>query len=685
MTNSVVSPRENLEKIFHTLSGDNAFLLLSFKVSGVVTDLSSLHAFSALDTLLFDGESSRLHRALISGDKDLGVHSVGGFAQLDSNFGEYHVVIEGCAHQLKANLKKIKECMKEALELDLSGLEDPQKKLSPSELKRCTSAVKFHQANQRINISSTVQGWIDDYKLTNNLDNFWGNVNNWEASLPGRMDEIHTSLTRDLDPQIAGPRNLFTLLYTACSPEESALKQMTLASARDRATKTLGDPNHRRDLVKHGLEGPAAFSKFQDTFANITCKAPYKPFASQKGVWAHVSSPMYQLVKVAIRPRQYARMERLGDNVELGYLVDVMRSAFVETTDTLVQEGIRGAFSPEMAVVASYTAGKSHAFRKWVDTYASQLSKENQEALIKTYTKRKNFYQKKWNSANMSRRMNSDALVSDYIAQKCSDNYFMNENGFSDSFDMCEKLALRFNIQDAIDKWNEYWGDTTQLVSQSSPSVCKFDKPGVRRVEMTKPRLLTKKQSTQNGFQVIRANPNMELNQSIVTIARPGTMTTSTLDYWTVRPLAQIILYASLGSRLYKLREEKGMFYNASGAFSIDASAQCNGYDMIQAKVNPGVEKEMASVLQMWSKKEMMVPITEAELIMAKRILINKWRTMNTERSITANWAAHSNCFTNFTEAPQTIIGSLHNATAAEVTAYIKSDPSTFSVSFACK
>lgn len=656
---------------FHTLSSGSAFKLVSFKMKGVREDKHSIRAFKALDTLLFDGEESRLHKSLIT-NSEFGVQSVGGFAQLDKDFGEYHIVVQG------------EECIKDHTdEIKASIHNELRVSIRPKEMDRCVNAVNFHNATDQINVESLVSSWIDDFKITEDLGNFWSmGDDGWKKSLVTRIEEIKSML----EPHAEQP--VYTMTYTACTPVQCAERQRELSANRVKFTNLLNNEQHRRPSSSK-LEPPNELNYFRSTFKNVTCPIPPLPCMTTEGNWQYVSDPEFKLVKAGIRPRQQYQMHQRGDNIRMALLADVISETFPQ--EKFMQMGVRGAFSPSLGVVTSYSAGKCAAFKEWVDTYASQITRDRQELIIRKFQERQNFFNAKWNTENRERRMDPNLHIADYLEQHCSDNYFVQENGFENVFDMYEKETNTFNVCQAIDTWNEYWGDTVQLVTQSEPSACDFEVLEPSKVNIVCPRTW---KSTHTGCDthMIQVNDDMELNQAIVTLARKASLNKSSLEYWSTQQIAQTILFSSLGSRLYKLREEKGLFYSAYGAFSVGASHKCNGYDMIQAKVDPGKEFEMVDVLRKWVKDRrigFIKPIDtndeEGELLMAKRITVNRWRTMNTESSLMSNWASHSDYFKSFVEAPNTVIDALQKVTVDDVNKYIETHSDDFSVSVVAK
>jgi hypothetical protein len=110
--------------------------------------------------------------------------------------------------------------------------------------------------------------------------------------------------------------------------------------------------------------------------------------------------------------------------------------------------------------------------------------------------------------------------------------------------------------------------------------------------------------------------------QAAVVIARAGLGKGASLDphFTARRAVLGFICYGSLGSRLYRLREEKGLFYSASGAFNAGAPrAGSGGFDYIATQVEPRAVVRTLEELQAFCENMRDNPrITAAELMAAR-------------------------------------------------------------------
>jgi len=114
---------------------------------------------------------------------------------------------------------------------------------------------------------------------------------------------------------------------------------------------------------------------------------------------------------------------------------------------------------------------------------------------------------------------------------------------------------------------------------------------------------------------------DMLRDQVTLLLARPSKMTLYNDDYLPLSIL-NIILFYSLGSRLYKIREEQGLFYSLFGGFALDATS-FSSFDYICTQLNPenvdSAHKEIIQALHNVKDNG----ITESELADAKQIYLN--------------------------------------------------------------
>lgn len=120
----------------------------------------------------------------------------------------------------------------------------------------------------------------------------------------------------------------------------------------------------------------------------------------------------------------------------------------------------------------------------------------------------------------------------------------------------------------------------------------------------------------------------LNMDQPFTTImwARLGVHRRSETVYHTYDKLLSIVAFHSLGSRLFKLREECGLFYTASGSFGAYADNDNVGLDYVLVETSKYDENTSERVLALlspayWTEN----PITQKELVWARTLLLNAY------------------------------------------------------------
>jgi predicted Zn-dependent peptidase len=485
----------SFQKVFHTLSENESFMLFSFPLTGMKHDVHTKKAFSAIDTILFDGQGSRLYKMLIT-NSDLGVTSIGGFAQLDKDFSEYHIVIQG-TKQIQQNEQVIKDTVMHAF----------LRPVSDAEIQTCSNIISFGAANARTNIGSLISAWIDDYNLTKDANTYWNSSNEWIKTTKKRMLEIQQTYANN---------HTWSVSYHCCSKEEAVKIKSSMEESHTKYSTRLKDRDHKRETA---LEMPVAINAFRDWSRSLNCDLPDPPVQSIQGSWTHFASPDFQLIKVAVRPLQRAQLHTTIDGNVLSYLSDIIGEVFPQEQFKL--DGLRGAFSGSLAVVATYARNADQrcgAFAAWVDRYASPISVEDQEKIGAYYENHKDKFLTKWKEANASRKINAEAKVFEYVRQNCSDEYYVKD--FKDTFTQVDHTIQNFRIEGALSKWNDYWADTQQIMTHHEETECDIStETELPDIQHSEPQTVVRKIHKTLD---LKANPDVPLNQSIVTIARKG-------------------------------------------------------------------------------------------------------------------------------------------------------------------
>jgi zinc protease len=114
----------------------------------------------------------------------------------------------------------------------------------------------------------------------------------------------------------------------------------------------------------------------------------------------------------------------------------------------------------------------------------------------------------------------------------------------------------------------------------------------------------------------------MHRDQVFLIMGQPSTVTLKDSDYLPLHMLNLIAFYA-LGSRLYALREQTGLFYNASGGMASGATDE-PGHDSVYAIVNPNTLDQAEEGIREMFASLARNGVTEEEMHAAQQMTLKK-------------------------------------------------------------
>ena len=114
----------------------------------------------------------------------------------------------------------------------------------------------------------------------------------------------------------------------------------------------------------------------------------------------------------------------------------------------------------------------------------------------------------------------------------------------------------------------------------------------------------------------------MHRDQVFFIMGQPSTVTMHDVDYLPIRMLNLIAFY-SLGSRLYMLREQTGLFYSASGAMASGATDE-PGHDSVYAILNPSTLDQAEQFIRAMFVELAEHGVTEEEMHAAQQMMLKK-------------------------------------------------------------
>ena len=676
---------------FHTISEDEAFLLLSVPVKGMNMDSPNAHsALKAVGFILYGTSESRLNKVLMhTNATDYHVLSVSGYHTMNSDFGEFHLCFQGKAEMAgKAEAIKNQVCC-----TFMRGLEQIERTNG-------FEAVDYAIKSERTDLESCTNAWIANYSNTGDLSTYWEQGKTVDdATYRERFDK---ELTERFEELKAGfDESCWSTVYRTATPKEMVRMKAKNAEKEARFVQSMDSGENLRTTNKEGTSG--TFDCIIETHADIFCSKDRAPSLVQQQTWDSVADTHYQLVHVAVSPRQRVAMKQGSDRYVCGLVSQIRNERWPQTS--YLAQGVHGFSAPTIAVVSSNET-KPAVFEKWVSRYASDMHDDEAAELAAYYEEHKERLQASWRQNIASAHRDPLARTIESVRRHLSDNYYL-RNGCKDKFDEMKQEVEGFEPANATATWNEYWGKTAQMTASNAQSKASLpdtaDHPAfafkaprevpdlatavaqnrnVKQIEV-----LCKKDGGYDRSTIYQERIQLheaDMAQVTLSLARRGTMTRSDPDYKTIRPIAETILFHSLGSRLFSLRESSGLFYSASGAFSPQATTQHKGTDYILLQVNADQASDALHRVLNFVDEEFARPVEEAELNAAKRLLCQRLNLATTESNIVSTWvSARKYDEPDFTVAPGVLIDKIQEVTTDDVNKFmlrVSAEPYNFSV-----
>lgn len=114
----------------------------------------------------------------------------------------------------------------------------------------------------------------------------------------------------------------------------------------------------------------------------------------------------------------------------------------------------------------------------------------------------------------------------------------------------------------------------------------------------------------------------MQRDQAVLLMGQPSAVTLFDPNYEVIKILNLVAFY-SLGSRLYQLREQTGLFYSASGGFAAGATLE-PGHDSVFAILNPSTLDESESRIRLMIDELAEHGVREDELAAAQQMFLKQ-------------------------------------------------------------
>ena len=581
---------------FHTMGQTAANLVFGYRHAGGTWGKSA----ELLSKIWCGDKNSRLYDSLVISPQhaaDIGhVSDISCFTDLDYNTGETYFILSG-DRQISKHIDEWREILQNSIL--------PQ--LSPREKKIGTNWLLHKEQLTSTNLSDTTEEWIESHHLSRDFDVVFNlDVKQIVAEANSRINSEF--MTKP-----------FGWAYVAYPDAEAEAVHHQMSQEHQKFDSVLNDDEHTRKMP---LEEPHALEMFEYAYqdVNIAENTPTIDLFGA-GMWNCLTSPNFRTkTDIAIFPKEHKAIQLSTDGIQMAQLADLMHEA--HDTAKFEENGVFGRSSSLLMAVSAPSAAKSTEF---VEQFGLAISEDDSDKIRAYYRRHKARLAMENEMMVKNAQMDPMTIGTDIVEAHCSDSHYYDLEKWAS-----ERKA--FDVDKAISVYNKYWTNSVYFVKSSSDG--DFSKhPAETDIDVKPTRYPAPRRVSRAVETIHKSVGNVPLQNPIVFLGRPGDMTREDPRYDTVRAVTEIIMFASLGSRLFvHMRERDGDVYNCSGFYGRGATKKHCGYDGVVLKISPGHEDEAAKKAKRYLSEYR--PVTSSELLAAKTMLVYNWKKTTAEKNV---------------------------------------------------
>lgn len=523
---------------------------------------------SAIESLLGKGHSSRLYKLLVE-DKKV-ASSVYIKASKFVNAGIFFIVVEPI-------LGKIDKC-RSLIQKELSRI--THEGFTDDELERMAKGKIRSFVQKMQHQSDFVYRWIKSFFTTGNEFDIFERINRYNSITSAQLQEF---IKTHLDPFLMNQIEILPL------PESRKdIKQ---------AAKELSDSLDQEILKRHQRTRPledlkAVYECSEPVPLDFSFPKPDREFTlpngltvllKQKNIWPIVT------LKCQFKDASFF------SNTKEGALIDLMMDMLIEGSDGYTKKqnvdifeikGVGYGFGQGGGKISLLSEDIEQVFEHFL--HVLQHPTFPKEALDRLKAITINSYERAKDSAAS-------------VGSRALRNQLYNGTPYAWTFDEAIELVEGVTTDDLVKLHKKY-------VTPSSMVMAVVGNFEPEQMEQKIRDLFG--QWTGSAYQQVTWTPGqfeprreedifMVRDQVVLMMGQPSPLTIYDQDVVPLRML-NFITFHSLGSRIYQLREESGMFYSASGGFAINA-ARHHGFDYLSSSLSlenlEAAEKQMCQMI----------------------------------------------------------------------------------------
>ncbi|QQR49434.1 insulinase family protein [bacterium] len=539
--------------------------------------------------LLGGGEGSRLHRSLV--DEHKVASSIGVYAEKYMEEGVFVILLEPVNGKREDCLRIVREELKKAVD---HGFNDKE-----LEHVTKTQAKRFFQRMQQF--KNFTYEWLTSFFATGDELAVFKRVNKF-VDIESR--DVQDFIAQHLDP------NLVNQIEVIPMPE--ACKKLS-----ERA-KEESDQQDAELLAKYQRTLPIELPKLAETFAepnmlDFTFPKPNRTIVLNNGLKVLLHQNHYlPLLSVNCKFKEFFYLSNSREGVVLDLMMEMLMEgskgfAKKDNVDFFEFHGVGYNFGATGAGLSMLNADADQIFERFVHvltqpTFPSEALEKLKNIAVDAFLRSKD-------------------EITDRGVRELKTMIYKN-HPFGWRFDEAIEMAKTLSAKEVVRLHSEYVSAANMILTVVGDFEMDAMEATVRAVFETLPagKQVEVERPTQDFVPNDVADISMVRDQVVLLFGRPSAINIYHQDLIPLKLLNYIGFY-SLGSRLFKLREQSGLFYTAFGGWASNASKD-TGFDYVGAILSPDklefAEKGIRSLIEEMGHHG----VTQAEIDGARQLYL---------------------------------------------------------------
>ncbi|MBX9831078.1 insulinase family protein [Candidatus Babeliales bacterium] len=552
-----------------TLFEDIATEQLGFywRIPGLKDEHEMLSSMAAY--LLGGGEGSRMHRALV--DEHKVASSIGVYAEKYMEEGVFAILLEPVNGKREDCLRIVREELKKAVD---KGFNDKE-----LEHVTKTQAKRFFQRMQQF--KNFTYEWLTSFFATGDEFAVFKRVNKFVEI---ESADVQKFIAQYLDPILVNQIEVIPM-PDACKKLSERAKQESDQQDEDLLAK------YERTLP---IEGPKLAETFaQPSMLDFTFPKPHKTLELKNGLKVLLHQNHYlPLLSLNCKFKESFYLSNSREGVVLDLMMEMLMEgskgfAKKDNVDFFEFHGAGYSFGATGAGLSMLNADADKIFERFVHVLTSPTFPS--EAL------------EKLKNIAVDAFLRSKDEITDRGIRELKSMIYKN-HPFGWQIDEAIEMAKAMTVADAARLHKEYLSPENMILTVVGDFDMQAMEATIRAVfeKMPVGKEVTVQRPTLDFTPSQVSDIRMVRDQVVLLFGRPSPVTIYHPDLIPLKILNYIGFY-SLGSRLFKLREQSGLFYTAFGGWASNASKD-TGFDYVGAILSPDklevAEKGIRSLIE---------------------------------------------------------------------------------------